>query len=146
MKARERQKGLTSVEFAIVGVFLFVILFAIVEFGRVLFTLNVLQEGARRGARVAAVSAPHSTAVADAALFKKESLGDLPALENATVEALYLTGDGKTGTQDMNAMQYVRVSVTAPAITLRIPLVNPTITPPVYSSTLPRESLGVVPD
>jgi hypothetical protein len=38
------------------------------------------------------------------------------------------------------------VSITAPAITLRIPLVNPTITPPVYSSTLPRESLGVVPD
>ena len=145
MKARERQRGLTSVEFAIVGVFLFMILFAILEFGRVLFTLNVLQEGARRGARVAAVSAPHSTAVADAALFKKESLGGLPALKNATVETLYLTKDA-TGTQDINAMQYVRVSITAPDIELRIPLVNPTITPPVYSSTLPRESLGVVPD
>jgi len=140
MKACERQKGLTSVEFAIVGVFLFVIVFAILEFGRVLFTLNVLQEGARRGARVAAVSAPNSPAVEAAALFL-----DLPALDNATVETLYLTKDA-TSTQDIDAMQYVRVSITAPDIGLRIPLVRATITPPVYSSTLPRESLGVVPD
>lgn len=145
MKARERQKGLTSVEFAIVGMFLLVILFAILEFGRVLFTLNVLQEGARRGARVAAVSAPNSAAVGDAALFRNESLQSLPGLKNATVETRYLTRDA-TDTQDINAMQYVRVSITAPDIELRIPLVWPTITPPVYSSTLPRESLGVVPD
>jgi len=140
MKARERQRGLTSVEFALVGVFLFMILFAILEFGRVLFTLNVLQEGARRGARVAAVSAPNSPAVEAAALFL-----DLPAIEHATVKTLYLTKDAAE-TQDINAMQYVRVSITAPDIGLRIPLVRATITPPVYSSTLPRESLGVVPD
>jgi len=145
MKASERQKGLTSVEFAIVGVFLFVIVFAILEFGRVLFTLNVLQEGARRGARVAAVSPRDSPAIAQAALFVGESLEGLPMLDGATVDIRYLDRDAGPP-EDFDHIQYVRVSVTAPAIKLRIPLVSPTITPPVYSSTLPRESLGVVPD
>ena len=61
---RRTQGGLTTVEFAIVGLVLLTTLFAIIEFGRIVFTYNVLQEGARRAARVAAVCAVNDPAIA----------------------------------------------------------------------------------
>ena len=50
-----RQSGLVTVEFALIGAFFFLILFSIIEFGRLLFTWNTLDEVTRRAARLAAV-------------------------------------------------------------------------------------------
>ena len=52
---RMRQRGTTTVEFAIVGTVLMVVVFAVIEFGRALFVINMLTEATRRGARMAAV-------------------------------------------------------------------------------------------
>ena len=52
---RNRQRGITTVEFAIVGALLMMMLFGVIEFGRALFVANALVEGTRRGARIAAV-------------------------------------------------------------------------------------------
>jgi len=49
------QKGAAMVEFALIALLFFMILFGIIEFGRALFTYNTLVEATRRGARVAAV-------------------------------------------------------------------------------------------
>ena len=49
MRKRRLHQGTTTVEFAIVAVALFLLVFAILEFSRVVFTMNLLQEGARRG-------------------------------------------------------------------------------------------------
>ncbi len=55
------------VEFALVVPLLVVILFAIIEFGRLWMTMNVLTSAAREGARVAAVSASNMNAARAAA-------------------------------------------------------------------------------
>jgi Flp pilus assembly protein TadG len=46
-----RMRGTTSVEFAIAALVTLIILFAVIEFGRLLFVRAMLEEGARRGAR-----------------------------------------------------------------------------------------------
>ena len=60
-------RGQSLVEFALVVPVLVVILFAIIEFGRLWMTVNVLTSAAREGARVAAVTAPNTSAAQAAA-------------------------------------------------------------------------------
>ena len=63
------QEGAAAVEFAIIGTLLFIVLFGIIEFGRIFNELEVLNSAAREGARVAAVrgtSDEVATAVATA--------------------------------------------------------------------------------
>jgi hypothetical protein len=131
------QRGTTTVEFAIVGAIVITILFAIIEFGRIVFTLNMLQEGARRGARVAAVCAVGDAAVANAAVFAK-----LPGFSTANVVVEYLDQDGAV-TGVFSAIRYVRVRIVGYSFPIAIPFINPTFDAPEFSSTLPRESLGI---
>ena len=140
MNTRLRQRGTTTVEFAIVGLLVITLLFAIIEFGRILFTLNMLQEGARRAARVAAVCAvsnPANPAVANAAVFT-----DLPGFSTANVVVEYLDQNGAS-TGNFSSIRYVRVRIVNYSLPIAIPFINPTFNAPEFSSTLPRESLGV---
>lgn len=50
-KPRKVQLGVSAIEFALVAVILFTLLFGIIEFGRLLFTINSVQEITRRAAR-----------------------------------------------------------------------------------------------
>ena len=52
---RKRNLGITTVEFSIVATVLFVTLFAVMEFSRLMYTFVALAEGTRRGARLATV-------------------------------------------------------------------------------------------
>jgi len=137
MDTRSRQRGTTTVEFAIVGAIVITILFAIVEFGRIVFTLNMLQEGARRSARVAAVCPVGDAAVANAAVF-----ATLPGFSTANVVVEYLNQDGAV-TGSFSAIRYVRVRIVDYSFPIAIPFINPTFDAPEFSSTLPRESLGI---
>lgn len=58
-----RQKGQSLVEFALVMPVFIVLLFGIMEFGRLWEVSNVMTSAAREGARVAAVTAPDVEAV-----------------------------------------------------------------------------------
>lgn len=140
MHAPTRQRGVTTVEFAIVGGLLLLIVFGIIEFGRIIFTLNVLQEGARRGARVAAVCQVGNAGVANAAIFT-----NLPGLTTANVDVQYLDGNGNpTGAYD--AIQYVRVRISGYRFRVYLPLADAALAAfpvPAFTSTLPRESLGI---
>ena len=51
----DKQRGAAAVEFAIVCLLFFTILFAILEFGRMMYVYNTMQEVTRRGAREAVV-------------------------------------------------------------------------------------------
>jgi TadE-like protein len=137
MEARVRQQGTTTVEFAIVGILLVMLLFAIVEFGRIVFTLDVLQEGVRRAARVAAVCAVGDPAIAEAAVFSTRR-----GLSTANVVVDYLD-DAGAPTATFAAIRYVRVRLVDYSIPIGIPFINATFQAPDFSSTLPRESLGV---
>lgn len=137
-----QQQGLTTVEFAIVGLLVLTLLFASLEFGRIIFTLNVLQEGVRRAARVAAVCP-----VGDAKITEAAMLAPLPGLSATNVATEYLDANGSALADPADAnygqIRYVRVRIENYAFAIVIPLVPKTFNVPDFSSTLPRESLGV---
>jgi len=139
MRKRELQGGMTTVEFAIVGMTLMMVLFGAIEIGRFIFTVNMLQEGARRAARVAAVC----TVGDRQAVAEKVNFADLPGFNTSLVHVEYLDeNDGPAGSFD--DIRFVRVRVVGYTMPLAIPLLNLAFEAPEFSSTLPRESLGVL--
>ena len=52
---RHAQRGAAAVEFAIIAMLLFTVLFGIIEFGRLFYVINTVQEVTRRAAREAVV-------------------------------------------------------------------------------------------
>ena len=64
--AHRDELGAAVVEFALVVPVLFLIVFAVIDFGRALWTLNVLSSGVREGARAAAVREDNANAKATA--------------------------------------------------------------------------------
>jgi Flp pilus assembly protein TadG len=149
----QRQSGLVVVELALVGLIAFILLFGAIEFGRLMYTWNVMTEGTRRGARVAAVcpiDEAGQTKVKRATLFRDPNgdglAGDIgfPGLEPDNVQVEYLKADG-TAAATRNDVEFVRVSIINYELQLLIPGLFPTITMPSFATTLPAESLGVDP-
>jgi len=141
MKTRLRQSGTTTVEFAIVGLVLAMVVLGVIEFSRIIFTMNALQEGARRGARVAAVCQVGNTTVAETAVLLK-----MPDLSTANVVVEYLDANGAVlgnAAGAYGSIAYVRVRIVDYSISVWLPFINPTFNVPEFSSTLPRESLGI---
>jgi Flp pilus assembly protein TadG len=137
---KRHQHGLTTVEFAFVGATLFVLIFAVIEFGRLFFMYSALGEGTRRAARLAAVCPIGSPGIVNTATtFVRQA--DFSA---ANVQVQYLDVNGNA-TADYNLINYVQVQVVDYFIPLSIPFIWPTITAPSFAVTLPRESLGVSP-
>ena len=115
----QRQRGVTSVEFAVVGLLLFILLFGVIEFGRLLFSFNVLAEGTRRAARLAAVCPLGDPGITNTAEF-----ANLPNFNGNNVQLQYLDANGKpTGTY--TAINYVQVQIVGYQIPLAIPLSIP---------------------
>jgi hypothetical protein len=134
---KSRQRGLTTVEFAIVGALLFILLFAVLEFGRLMYTFAVLGEGTRRAARLAAVCPIGSPNIRNTADFS-----ELPGFRRGNVDVTYLNAAGiPTGLY--TAIDYVQVQIVNYRIPLTIPFLDPTVTAPPFKVTMPRESLGV---
>lgn len=134
---RHRQRGLTTVEFSIVGVALMIVLFGVLELSRLMFTLAALREGTRRAARLAAVCPIGSGNILATADF-----GDLYLFGPGNVRVRYLTAAGIPTFAYAN-ISYVQVSIVDYAIRLAIPLINPVVNSPAFTTTMPRESLGV---
>ncbi len=132
-----RQRGITSVEFAIIATVFFTMLFAAIEFGRLLYSFGTLSEATRRAARLATVCPLNDPGIANTASF-----AGLPNFGAGNVQVQYLDVNGNA-TAAFTAVQYVRVQITGYSIPLSIPFINPTVTSPAFAVTLPRESLGV---
>jgi Flp pilus assembly protein TadG len=140
-----RERGLTTVEFAIIGTVVMMTLFGVIEFGRLMYTIVFLNESTRRAARVAAVCPVNDPAIASAALFGG-NIG-VPGYGTNNVSVQYLDANsavlGNPGGATQN-VRYVRVSVTGLSFNLSIPLLGATLALPGFPATLPRESLGIV--
>jgi len=135
-----RQRGTTTVEVAICAGVLLTMMFAVIEFGRMIFTLNVLNEETRRAARVAVVCPPGAAAITIAA-----KLANLPGTP-PTVAVEYLDATGAVianPAAGYSSIDSVRVRIYGYQMPLAIPFLNLTFSAPQFSSTLPRESLGV---
>lgn len=143
MNRSAKQRGLVTVEFALIGAFFFFILFTIIEFGRLLFTWNTLDEVTRRAARLAAVCPIDETAaVINRSIFQGTVINGLTSA-NVSVEYLDENFNSSTSVQDI---RYVRSSIQNYQHQLLIPfLPTDILTAPDFSTTLPSESLGTTP-
>jgi Flp pilus assembly protein TadG len=146
----KRQRGATTVEFAVVGLVLLIILFAAFEFARAFYVFNALNEATRRGARVAAVCPVNDPAIREIAIFNTPGGGATSSmianLTTANVNLSYLDRLGNTVVDpvaDFGDIWFVRVAIVNFTVDLRIPLLSAVLTAPEFQTTVPRESLGV---
>jgi Flp pilus assembly protein TadG len=148
MKNRRGERGATLVEFAIGATVFLTAMFAIIEFGRALWTHNALSDAARRGARYAVnhqgpgTGSPEgdAAAVKNVVVYGDPAGGSKPLVDNLTttnVQVQYSSFGLNKGT--------VSVSITNYKFQFIIPIVGTTISMPSYTTTLTGESAGLVP-
>jgi Flp pilus assembly protein TadG len=147
---RAKQTGTTTVEFAIIASVMFMILFAVIEFGRVMFVANALDESTRRGARLAAVCPVGDPMPAQAAILAGTDGVSAIArdLTTANVTIAYLDVNGAPVANpalNLAQIRYVRTSIVNYRQQMFIPLVMPSFLMPSFAATLPAESLGYGP-
>ena len=151
---RFRQKGLSTVEFALVANVVFILMFAVFEVGRAYFVYATLDEVTRRGARVAAVCPVNDPAVARLAIFNTSGNNGPSSLVSGLtpghIAIEYLDQNGTVvGNPDDAAgfiqIRYVRVRVVGYQHQIQVPLVSgiTNFFMPEFSAVLPRESLGI---
>lgn len=126
-----KQKGAAAVEFAIIGILFFMLLFGIIEFGRVLFTWNSAVEATRFGVRTAAVCDIGD----DAVLSNMQKI--MPSLTSGNVAVNYEPSGCL-----INTCKRVSVKIQNLSITPIILLLNVTIPVPGFETSLMRESLS----
>jgi Flp pilus assembly protein TadG len=151
---KKNMQGLYIVEFAFVGLLMFILLFGVVEMGRVYFTVNALDEAARRGARLAAVCNISDPVVLRRAIFNAATdAGTSQLITDLTTSNLVLTyldengavvanPSDTSGVTGFRAIRYVQLSLQNFVFNLFIPGFGVPITLPTFRATLPRESLG----
>lgn len=130
---RRKQQGAVAVEFALVALLLFTLLFGIMEMSRVLFYWNTATEATRLGARLAVVCSK------DAAIIKTRMSSILSILTPGNIDIAY-TPSGC----DINSCQSVTVSISGLNISTFVPFVPLDLNMPSFSTTLPRESMDSV--
>ena len=151
---RKHMRGVYVVEFAVVGLLMFTLLFGVVEMGRLYFTVNALDEAVRRGTRLAAVCNVSDPVVLQRAIFNaagdagnSQLIGDLTTA-NLTLTYLDVNGALVANPGDLvslngfRAIRYVQLSLQNFVFNLFIPGIGVPITLPPFRATLPRESLG----
>jgi len=161
---RRGERGTTMAEFAIISAVFFMIIFGIIEFGRLLYTHNALTDAARRGARYAVL---HHETVADKACVKNivvygETNVDPktcvatghPLINGLTTDNVIVDYEGADDDNNpvtpatdfgMN-LGTASVSIENYTFNLSIPFMHRTLTLPHYVTTLTAESAGEKPD
>jgi Flp pilus assembly protein TadG len=152
-RTNKNERGAALVELAIVSTVFFTVLFGILEFGRLLWTHNALQDAARRGARYATVRL--NDTAGNLAVRKMVVYGDPnanPATATPIVSGL-TTNDVTVAYANYNGVQLSSKATVSIAnasgqtykFQFAIPLIGGTLTMPAYKTTLPGESAGYVP-
>jgi Flp pilus assembly protein TadG len=145
------QKGTTTVEFAIVGSAMMLVLLLSIEMSRMIFVINTLGEVTRRGGRMAAVCPIDDPEIARVAIFNSTGGATSPIIHDLDTSNILLSylnesGEAVTGTLTDPAtfvqIHYVRVEIQnfTHRMILPIPV---SFTMPAQAATYPRESLGI---
>lgn len=153
-----KSRGLTTVEFALVSVALFLVLFASIEIARAMFVRAILEEGARRATRLAVVSAADAATVANLREMACFGAGGacalfVPGLTPTDIEVQYLNYAGApvvAPDTDPTAVRYVRVEVSPGGeegyrLPLLIPFLEVDYSVGEIASIQPAQSLGINP-
>lgn len=138
---KHNQRGASLVEFSIGATVFLMAMFAVIEFGRVLWTHNALADAARRGARYAAVNEQADMAdVKRVVVFGNPAGGTSPVVSNLTTDNVDVNYAGfglDVGT--------VQVTIKDYDFKFSVPLVSKKISMPKYTTTLTGESAGTLP-
>lgn len=142
MKPRRdpRQRGTTAVEFALVLPLLCLLLFGMVEMGRLLWTWNAAVEATRLGARLAVVCDVDRSLGAP---IKTRMRAMLPILANSNITIEYMnpvdTVDPSCTNDDCKA---ARVRLSGLTYNTIIPFLPLSLTLPPFSTTLRKEFMS----
>lgn len=160
---RFHERGVTTVEVAIIGLLMMIVLFALIEFGRLLWTWGTLSEATRRGARAAIVCPVDTDAARNIAVFGNPNGNGNAILTGLTVAHIDLgyvyryfdeeddqwkykySSDTDELKDNFANIRFARVSITDYEIDLAIPILNPSLTAPPFETTLPVENMGLIP-
>ena len=153
--AERSERGATLLEFAVGATIFFTAMFAVLEFGRALWTHNALSDAARRAARYAINQpasspagmsvtgtnvGPSATAIKNVAVYGNPQGTGQPMFNNLTTSHVNVTysnfglGDGS-----------VSVTITGYQFQFIVPIVGTAIQMPNYNTTLTGESVGTTP-
>ena len=131
----KRQRGAAAVEFAVIGSVMILLLLGVVGFAHWIFTMEMVADATRTGARMAVVCDVNDTTVRTAMQNKVPQL----SLADAQVSIQYLP----QGCTRANC-QAVRVSVAGATYSPWFPAGAAAFPIPPFATTLPRESLESV--
>lgn len=145
-----KQRGLSTVEFAIVGALVFLVILGAIELSRAAFARSIIQEGVRRAARLGVVCPINDPYITHAARFAEKNWGAtiIPKLTPSMITLQYLDSTGEWVPDPVTnflSIRFVRVTATDYQLPLFIPVLNLIYKPGAISSTQPVESLGVTP-
>lgn len=141
-RCKDNERGSTLVEFSI-GVTVFAtVMFAVLEFGRLLWVHNALTDAARRGARYAVLhSQSDSAAVKNIVVYGNEAGTGNPMLQNLSPDKVNVDYNN-FGLNDGT----VTVSIDEYQFQFVLPLLPTSVTMPSYSTTLTGECAGFIPN
>jgi Flp pilus assembly protein TadG len=128
MNINKHQSGVYSIEFVLVAGFFFLLLFSIMEVGKIMYYFNAANDATRRAARVAAVCDKNSAAI------KATVTDKLPFITADNVSVVY-TPDACT----VANCRLITVGLTNAVYTTSIAPISVTL--PAFSTTIPRESM-----
>src|SRR5215210_8085039 len=143
--SKKSERGATLVEFAIGATVFFTVMFAVVEFGRMLYVHNGLSDAARRGARYAVVHSQADVAnVKLMAVYGNTNGGaQQPLVDHLTTNNVVVTYSGDPNAFGVNKGT-VTVQIQNYDFNFSIPLVGGKIRMPKYSTALTGENAGIV--
>lgn len=155
------ERGTTMAEFALIASVFFMIIFGIIEFGRLLYTHNALTDATRRGARYAALHREAKIMCVKNVVIYGESRVDptscaatgSPLINGLTFGNVSVVYQGADDDNNPNtpATSYgsnlgtATVTITNYTFNLSIPFARQTLTMPAYTTTLTAESAGEEP-
>lgn len=164
VELRPGEKGTTIAEFAMVALIFFILIFGIIEFGRLLYTHNALADATRRGARYAVlhpgITEADKTKVKNEVVYGVRGTFDddgnptspalISGLTTAMVEVTFegedLDGDPDTPPSNFGSnLGRATVKIVGYNFNLSIPIVGRPVAMPDYATTLSAESAGAVP-
>ncbi|MFN0111872.1 MAG: TadE/TadG family type IV pilus assembly protein [Blastocatellia bacterium] len=139
-RTNSNQRGAALVETAIAGSVFLTVVFALLEFSRLLWTHNALADAARQGARYAAISTQNVSNVQNMVVYSNPAGGAQPVVYGLTTGQVNVTYSGFGVKQGS-----VTVRITGYQFSFIVPLIGTTMTLPDYKATLTGESAGYTP-
>jgi hypothetical protein len=158
---RKNERGTSVAEFAMVALVFFILIFGIIEFGRLLYTHNALADATRRGARFAVLhpgetdedirAVQREVVYGSKAVFDADGKTDSPplisGLTTTMVKVTYqgedLDGDPATAPEPFGSnLGTATVKIEGFQFNLLIPVVGRVLNLGDYATTLSAESAG----